>query len=125
MPLDAYQKEVLKNIRTEQFTAGLKFISLTTGAGYSALDAYRKQSYTEVETLFSGSVLFNPFSQKEDSAGGFYKTSELVIVASRDNKTVAQSKDVKIQYEGIKFRVSKVIDCEESWEIVINANRLE
>lgn len=128
MPLDKYQKHILKDIRIEQQTYGLKFITLTTGSGYfSSLDAYRRNvpDYIEVNTYFSGALLFNPFSAKRDAEAGFYKTSEIIIVASRDHKTVAQNKDVKIQYEGIKFRVSKIIDCEDTNEIVIYATRLE
>lgn len=125
MPLDSYQLYILKDIRKEERQLGLKFISLTTGSGYSALDAYRKQTYTEIYTLFSGALLFDPFSRKQDSAGGFYKTSEMIIVASRDHKTLAAAKDTKVQYDNIKFRIDKVIDCEDTEEIVIYATRLE
>lgn len=126
MTLNQYQKTILENIRSDERNYGLKFISLTTGSGYfSALDAYRKQTYTEVETYFSGAVLFNPFDSKRDAEAGFFKTSEITIIASRDHKTVAQSKDVKIQYENITFRINKVVECEDTQEIVIYASRLE
>jgi hypothetical protein len=125
MPLNKYQKHILRDIRTEQQNYGLKFISLTTGAGYSALDAYRKQTYSEIETYFSGALLFNPSSAKRDAEAGFYQVSDLVIIASRDHKTTAQAKDTKVQYESIKFRIARVVDCEDTNEIVIYANRLE
>lgn len=127
MPLNIYQKHILRDIRADEYSVqSLKFISLTTGSGYfSALDAYRKQTYTEVETYFSGACLMNPFSAKRDVESGFYQTSEILIIASRDFKTVAQNKDTKIQYQDIKFRVSKIIDCEDTAEIVIYASRLE
>lgn len=126
MPLNSYQKHILGDIRTEEQIYGLQFLSLTTGAGYfSSLDAYKKITWTETISYFSGALLWNPYSQKSGSEGGFYKTSELVIVTSRDNRTVAQSKDVKISYENTKFRVGKVIDCPDTGEIVIYASRLE
>ncbi len=126
MPLNIYQRNILRDIREEERIYGLKFISLGTGSGYfSSFDAYRKLTWVETETIFSGAVLFNPYSKKQDTAGGFYKTSDLVIVASRDHRTIAQSKDVKISYEDTKFRVSKIIDCPDSGEIVIFATRLE
>jgi len=125
MPLNQYQKHILQDIRADEQIYGLKFISLTTGAGYSALDAYKKQTWVETDTYFSGAVLFNPFSAKRDAEAGFYKTSEIVIIASRDHKTIAQSKDVKVQYESIKFRISRVVECEDTEEIVIYASRLE
>lgn len=125
MTLDLYQLQILKDIRTDERPSGIKIISLTTGAGYSALDAYRQQSYTEVSSFFSGALLFNPFSEKMDSPGGFYNTSDIAIVCSRDNKSTLEAKDVKIEYENVKFRISKIIDCENTNEIVIYASRLE
>lgn len=126
MPLNNYQKTILRNVRTDERTLGLKFLSLTTGAGYfSPLDAYRKQTWVETATLFSGAVLIDPYSRKQDTAGGFYKTSDIVIIASRDHRTIATSKDVKVVYDSIKFRVNNVIDCEDTSEIVIRASRLE
>lgn len=126
MSLNIYQKVRLRNIRADERNFGLKFISLTTGASYfSSLDAYRRQTYTEVNTFFSGALLFNPFDAKRDAESGFYKTSEITIVASRDHKTIAQAKDTKIQYENIKFRINRVVDCEDTAEIVIHASRLE
>jgi len=126
MPLDIYQLNVLKDFRVKEQIYGLKFISLGTGAGYfSPLDAYKKITYTETETFFSGAVLFSPYPKKLDSAGGFYNTSDLTIVASIDNKTIAESKDVKVSYEGINYRVDKVISCPDTQELVINATRLE
>lgn len=127
MSLNSYQKHILRDIRADEYSIqGLEFISLTTGAGYfSALDAYRKQEYTEESTYFSGALLFNPFAAKRDTESGFYNVSDLVIVASRDNKTTAQAKNTKIQYESIKFRINKIIDCADTHEIVIYASRLE
>lgn len=126
MPLNAYQKHILRDFREDEQIYGLKFISLGTGSGYfSSFDAYRELTWVEIETIFSGAILFNPYSKKQDTAGGFYKTSDLVIVASRDHRTIAQSKDVKISYDSIKFRISKIVDCEDTNEIVIYATRLE
>lgn len=126
MPLNSYQKHIIRDIRTDERTYGLKFWSLTTGASYfSPLDAYRKQTWTETSTLFSGAVLIDPYSRKQNTEGGFYKVSEIVIIASRDHRTVATSKDVKVEYDSIKFRVNRVVDCEDTNEIVINASRLE
>lgn len=126
MPLNNYQKHILRDIRTDENKIyGLKFISLTTGAGYSALDAYKKQTWVETNTFFSGSVLWNPYSNKSDTAGGFYKTADIIIVASRNYLTTAQSKDVKVEHENIKFRINRVIDCEDTQEIVITATRLQ
>jgi len=125
MPLNNYQKHILRDVRADEWIYGLKFLSLTTGAGYSALDAYRKQTWTETSSFFSGSILWNPYSGKTDSAGGFYKTSDIIIVASRDHRSTAQSKDVKIEHDSIKFRVNRVIDCEDTNEIVLYATRLQ
>lgn len=120
-----YQKKILTALRADQRTYGMKFISLSTGGGYSALDAYRKQTWVETVTWFSGAFAWIPYSMKRDVEAGFYKTSDIVIIASRDHRTTAQGKDVRIEYENIKFRVSRVIDCEDTAEIVIYATRLE
>ena len=129
MPLNRYQKTILKTVREdERKIYGLEFISLMTGAGYfSSLDAYRRNvpEYTEISTYFSGAVLFNPFSAKRETESGFYQRSEMVVIASRDHKTLAQTKNTKIQYQDIKFRISKIVDCEDTEEIVIYASRLE
>jgi len=128
MSLNSYQLHIIRDIRSEERPYGIKIISLSTGSGYfSSLDAYRRNipDYTEVLTYFSGALLFDPFSQKKDIEAGFYKTSQIIIVASRDNKTVLQAKDVKIEYQSIKFRIEKIIDCEDTEEIVIYASRLE
>jgi len=127
MPLNQYQKSILKTVREDENEVyGLKFISLTTGASYfSGYDAYRKQTWVETDTFFSGSVLWTPYSSKNSSEGGFYKLSNIVITCSRDNRTTAQKKDVQISCDSIKFRVDRVIDCENSNEIVIHASRLE
>lgn len=125
MPMNSYQKHILKDVREDERIYGLKFISMTTGAGYLALDAYRKQTYTEVYTYFSGACLFNPAAAKRDAESGFYNVSDIVIVASRDHKTLAQAKDTKVQYENIKFRINRIVDCADTEEIVIYASRLE
>ncbi len=126
MPLNIYQRNILKDIRAEEQIYGLQFISLGTGAGYfSSLDAYKKITWTESISYFSGAILWNPYSKKSSSEGGFYKTSELVIVTSRDNRTIANSKNVKVNYDGIKFQVGRILDCPDTEEIVIYASRLE
>ena len=126
MPLSLYQKNCLTDLRVKEQTNGLCFLSLGTGAGYfSQYDAYRKITYTEITTYFSGALLLNPSSRKNGTEGGFYQTSDIVIVASRDNRVLAEKKDTKIIYDGIKFRVTNVADCEDTQEIVISASRLE
>lgn len=125
MPLNNYQKHILRDFRVEEQIYGLQFITLTTGAGFSALDAYRKQTWVETTSYFSGALLWNPYSNKRDTEGGFTKLSDVVIVASRDNRDKAQSKDAKVVCDGIKFRIGRVIDCEDTHEIVIYASRLE
>lgn len=128
MALSIYQRIVLQDIRADERNFGLKFVSLTTGSGYfSPLDAYRRNvpEYTEVSTYFSGAVLFNPFDAKRDIESGFYRQSEMVIIASIDYKSTAQAKNTKIQYESINFRITKIIECEDTAEIVIYASRLE
>jgi len=125
MPLDAYMKHVLSDVRKEERTQGVQFLSLSTGAGFNSLDAYRKQTYIETPSFYSGSLLLNPSSNKSDTAGGFFHQSDLVAVLGRDAKTTAESKDVKIIYSSITFRVSRVVDCPETDEIVVYANRLE
>ena len=125
MPLNAYQLHILRDTRAQEFIYGLKFLTLTTGAGYSALDAYRKLTWVETSTLFSGSVAFNPYSNKNDNEGGFHQSSDMIVTTSRDYRSTAQSKDVKIQYDSIKFRINRIIDCEDSNEIVLFLSRLE
>ena len=125
MPLNSAQLYTLRNIRSEQWIYGIKFISLNTGAGYSALDAYRKISYSENFSYFSGALLSNPYINRRDDVAGFYNTSDIIIVCSRDNRATAQTKNVKIEYDSIHYRVNKIIDCEDTNEIVITASRLE
>ncbi len=126
MPLSAYQLGVLKDFRIKENNLGLKFISIGTASGYfSQYDAYKKITHTETYTFFSGAVLLDPAARKSDVEGGFYNLSDIIIVASRDHKVMAQAKDTKIQYEGINFRASKITDVPDTNEIVIFANRLE
>ena len=125
MPLNSYQKHILRDFRADEQVYGVTLWTLTTGAGYSALDAYKQQTWVETDTIFSGAVLWSPYMGKQDTAGGFYNKSDLVIVASRDNKAAVQAKDIKLEFDDIKFRVSKIIDCEDTNEIVIFATRLE
>lgn len=125
MPLNQYQKHILRDFRAAEWIYGIKLWTLTTGAGYSALDAYRKQTWVQTSTLFSGALLWNPYAEKKDSEGGFYNLSDIVIVADRDNRVQIQSKDAKLEYDNIKFRVNRVVDCEDSDEIVVYASRLE
>jgi len=125
MPLNCYQLNVLKDFRVKEQVYGIELISMVTGAGFSGLDAYRKQTWVENSIFFSGAILWNPYENKFSTEGGFTKLADVVIVASRDNRTKAQSKDTKIRYDGIKFFISKVIDCEDTSEIVIFASKLE
>jgi len=125
MPLSLYQLNVLRDFRTDEMIYGITLLTLSTGAGYSAFDAYKKQTWVTTTSYFSGALLWNPYSSKQDSEGGFTKLADVVIIASRDNRTSAQSKDAKISYGGVNFRISKVIDCEDSGEIVIYASKLE
>ncbi len=125
MPLNTYQLNTLRNFRSDEFIYGIELITLTTGAGYSALDVYRRQTWVETSSFFSGALLWNPYSNKNSSEGGFYKMSDIIIVASRSYRTSASSKDAKIKYDSIEFRINNVIDCEDTNEIVIHASRLE
>lgn len=124
MPLNNYQKNILRDIRAEERIYGLKFLTLT-GSGYSALNAYRSQTWTEVTTLFSGAVHTNPYANKRDVEGGFYNVSDLVIVASRDHLAKATAKDTKVQHASTKYRINKVVDCEDTSEIVLFVSQLE
>ena len=86
MPLNSNQLHILKDFRIKENNLGLKFISLGTGSGYfSQYDAYKKITYTETYTFFSGAVLLDPASRKSQTEGGFYNLSDIIIVASRDN----------------------------------------
>jgi len=126
MPLNSYQKFILSDIRADERTLGLQFINLGTGSGYfSAYDAYRQVTYTETSTLFSGAIYTNPYTSKRDDSGGWYNLSELVIVASRDYLSNATQKDTKVLYGSTKYRVNKVIDCEDSGELVLFVSQLE
>ena len=124
MPLTEYQKYILRDIRSEERIYGLKFLTLT-GSGYSALNAYRSQTWTEVVTLFSGAVYTNPYANRKDSEGGFFNVSDLIIVASRDHLIKATVKDTKVQHSNTKYRINKVVDCEDSAEIVLYVSQLE
>lgn len=126
MPLNSYQKHILSDIRSDERTLGLQFINLGTGSGYfSEYDAYRKVTYTEVSTPFSGAVYTTPYASKTDSEGGFYNLSQLVIIASRDYLSNATQKDTKIEYANTKYRVNKVVDCIDTLELVLFVSQLE
>lgn len=126
MPLNSYQKHILSDRRSEERTLGLKFLNLGTGSGYfSSYDAYRKVTYVETSTLFSGAVYTNPYASKQNSEGGFYNLSELVIVASRDYLSNATQKNTKVEYVNTKYRVNRVVDCIDTSEIVLFVSQLE
>lgn len=124
MLLSEYQRKILREVRADQQTDGLEFLTLT-GSGFASFDAYRKQTYVETSSFFSGAVVWNAYVNKKDTEGGYSKASDITVVASREYKDKAEEKDVKLRFKGIKFRVSKIIDCEDSGEIVVEATRLE
>jgi hypothetical protein len=124
--LSTYQKFILRTTLDKERTEYVTCYTLSTGAGYfSAYDAYRKLSYVETAIVLTGSVLFSPASMKNTSEGGYYQTSDVTIVFSRDNKALVQAKDTKLMFNSVKFRVNRLIDCTDSNEIVVFASRLE
>ena len=88
-------------------------------------DYYKRPStITSGSNIFSGSVAWSNTIYRQDSVGGFYKTSTVSIVISLDNKSNIDSENSYLVCEGVPLRIKNMAQATDTNELVIDCERL-
>ena len=122
--LNDTQKAKLQSIRSnwKQIPVALWTISKT---GVNANDAYgRASSITSGSSFFSGSIAWGSTIMRVDSPGGYYKTSDVSIVVSLDEKDKLDSENNYLICEGVKLRMKDFAQATDTNELVVHCERL-
>jgi hypothetical protein len=122
--LNQSQKNKLKNVRSLFRTIPCTLWTITKNT-ISSNDFYRRPTtITSGSHLFSGSVAWSNVIYRTDSAGGFYKTSEVAIVTSYDEKDYLDSENSYLVCEGVPLRMKNMAQATDTNELVIYCERL-
>lgn len=125
MPLDPTQLAILKSTRNRERQRGVS-LYLLTGSGIASDDAYSVQNYTrQLLRTFSGAIGWIPTELRRGTEGGFIQTSELTIAIDRVEKPFLERKDTYLEVDGIRLRITRLVDVPETEEVVINGERFE
>lgn len=123
--LSLYLRNVLKDIRAEERYISIELWTVSQH-GASVDDAYGSPtSLSSGSGFFSGAVAWRSTIQRENSAGGYYETSDVTIVASRDEKSKIMNEVAYLVVEGVSVRPSKVVDAADTNEIVIYCEKYQ
>lgn len=118
------QKNKLKNIRTLFSTIPCSLWTITKNS-VTSNDFYKRAStITSGSRVFSGSVAWSNFIYRQDSAGGFFKTSDVAIVCSLDEKQYLDTENSYLVCEAVALRMKNMIQATDTNEIVIYCERL-
>ena len=125
VPLDPWQKSVLKTVRNRQRERGV-LLYVLTGSGVLEDEAYRIQTNWTRSLLrtFSGAVAWTPSEQRSETEAGFQQTATARIAADRVEKAHLDRKDAIVQVDGIDLRILQVTDVPETDEVVIDVERM-
>jgi hypothetical protein len=118
------QKIKLKNIRSDFKTLPCTLWTISK-SGNSSTDFYRRAvTITSGSRLFSGAVAWANTIYRKDSQGGFYKTSDVTIVCSYDEKNTLDTNNSYLVCEGVPLRMKSLAQATDTNEIVIYCERL-
>jgi len=118
------QKLAIMDVRSDfkQLPVALWTISKI---GVNANDAYgRATNITSGSDLFSGSIAWGSTIMRVDSQGGYYKTSDVTIVVSLDQKDDLDTENSYLVCEGVKLRMKELAQASDTNEIVVHCERL-
>lgn len=118
------QKKAIRSVRSDfrMLPVELWTISKT---GVNINDAYgRATSISSGSRLFSGSIAWDSTVLRLDSAGGYYRTSDVTIVVSLDEKNYLDSNNNYLVCEGIKLRMKDFARATDTNELVVHCERL-
>jgi len=123
--LNDSQKRAVRNVRTDFKQLGVELWTISK-TGVSANDIYgRASSITSGSRMFSGSIAWRDTVMRIDSAGGYYKTSDVSIVVSFDEKDYIDAENNYIVCEGIRLRVKDMAQATDTNELIIHCERLD
>ena len=123
--LNKYLRNVLKEVRIDERYITIEAWTVSKH-GVNSDDAYGTAvSLSSGANFFSGSVAWTRSIQREDSAGGFYEKSDVIIVVSKDEKSKVVSENTYLVVEGVSVRPVRVVDATDTNEIVIYCDRYQ
>ena len=118
------QKNKLKNIRALFNTIPCALWTITK-SNVTTSDFYKRPvSITSGSHFFSGAVAWSNFTYRQDSSGGFYKTSDVAIVCSLDEKSYIDTENSYLVCETIPLRMKNMVQATDTNEIVIYCERI-
>ena len=122
--LTQYQKDKLKSV-TEDFNTIPCTLWTVTKNSVSTSDFYRRPTSTSSGShIFSGSVAWSNYIYRQDSSGGFYKTSDVTIICSLDEKSHLDTENSYLVCESVGLRIKNMIQATDTNELVISCERL-
>lgn len=118
------QKNKLKNIRALFNTIPCTLWTITKNS-VTSNDFYKRPStIVSGAHMFSGSVAWSNFIYRQDSSGGFFKTSDVAIVCSLDEKSYLDTENSYLVCETVPLRMKNMVQATDTNEIVIYCERL-
>jgi len=122
--LSDYQKRAIRTVRSDFKQLAVALWTITK-SGVSADDMYgRATSISSGSRFFSGSIAWSSTVMRLDSSGGYYKTSDVSIIVSLDEKDYIDTENNYIVCEGVKLRVKDMARATDTNELVIHCERL-
>ena len=118
------QKNRLKDVRTIFRTIPCTLWTVTK-SGVTNTDFYRRPTTTTSGArIFTGAVAWSNTIYRADSTGGFYKTSQVAIVCSYDEKSFLDTQNSYLVCEGVPLKMKSLVQATDTNELVIYCDRL-
>ena len=121
---NACQKLAIQKVRTAFRQLPVTLWTLTKNS-VNANDAYgRPSSISSGSRLFSGSIAWSNIVLRLDSDGGYYKTSDVTIIMSLDEKDYLNAQNNYLVCEGVMLRMKDFKQATDTNELVVECQRL-
>lgn len=119
------QKNKLSSVRSDFKQIGVALWTITKNS-VDSTDIYgRAVTLTTGSRFFSGSVAWSSTVMRLDSTGGYYKTSDVNIIVSFNEKDYIDKENCYLVCEGVKLRMKDFSQATDTNEMVIHCERLD
>lgn len=118
------QKNKLKSV-CEDFNSIPCALWTVTKNSVTTNDYYKRAAnITSGARFFSGSVAWSTFIYRHDASGGLYKTSDVTIVCSLDEKSYLDTNNSYLVCETVMLRMKTMAQATDTNELVIYCERI-
>ena len=122
--LTTAQKNKLKLVRTDFRDTPCALWTVTKNSVTSNDYYKRAANITSGSRIFTGAVAWSSFIYRHDSAGGSYKTSDVTIVCSLDEKATLNTDNSYLVCETVMLRMKSMTQATDTNELVIYCERI-